>query len=207
MRLLGLDEAGRGPVLGPLVVGAFLIDAGAEASLWAAGARDSKRLSAARRVAVRAALEELGTWDVRVVSATDIDTGNLNRLEEDAVVDLVHAHAPDIVQLDALGAPRTLPALQARLSARCPGVTTWVIEPKADANHAAVASASIFAKTTRDAAMEALTDAWGALGSGYPSDPKTRAWLTRHAATGDDWPAFVRTRWSTIQQLAQRDLF
>jgi ribonuclease HII len=42
----------------------------------------------------------------------------------------------------------------------------------------------------------------GDLGSGYPSDPVTRAWLTKHAATGAPWPDFVRTRWGTIQNLA-----
>jgi ribonuclease HII len=207
MRVLGLDEAGRGSVLGPLVVGGFLYEGDGDEALRAAGADDSKALTPARRDRARGALGALGAWDTRVIPADVIDGGNLNTLEEDAFVDLVRAFAPDRVLLDAPVAPAGIPRLRARLVART-GVGDWVIEPKADATYAIVGAASIFAKTTRDAAMEAIAAEIGvALGSGYPSDPLTRAWLAARVADGAALPAFVRTRWGTIEALRQQALF
>lgn len=81
------------------------------------------------------------------------------------------------------------------------------MEPKADANFPACGAASIFAKTHRDAHIDALREEHGDFGSGYPSDPKTRGWLEEHARTGEPWPAFVRTRWSTIDNISQQLLF
>ncbi|MBW2254535.1 MAG: ribonuclease HII, partial [Deltaproteobacteria bacterium] len=193
MRLLGIDEAGRGCVFGPLVVAAFLVESTVEATLWDVGAADSKTLTPERRTALRAALEGLGVATIRRIEPEAIDKGNLNRLEEDAIVDLVLESRPDRVVVDALGHPRTLEATVERLRARVePEVRAeWVMEPKADANHAPVAAASIFAKTTRDQALDALREEWGLLGSGYPSDPVTRAWLAEWCRGGKPWPHFV----------------
>lgn len=208
MRIMGIDEAGRGCVLGPLVVGSFVVDGVSDEVLRQAGANDSKAMSAKRRVAARTALQPLGQPRVVLVPATAIDTGNLNHLEEDAIVQMVLEAQPDLVYMDALGHPRTLPALEARLSAAVgrPELR-WVIEPKADATYPVVGAASIFAKTTRDQVLVDLELTWGALGSGYPSDPTTRRWLSAHAASRQDWPPFVRTRWQTVKDLAQQALF
>lgn len=209
MRILGIDEAGRGCVLGALFVGAFVHEGDPEA-LRAVGVRDSKRLSAKKRTTIRAALDDLGTPDLRLVTANAIDDGNLNALEEEAIVDLVRTHRPDRVELDALGHPKTLPALMERLDTALAGEgldIEWVIEPKADGTWPTCGAASIVAKTARDAALEELAATWGALGSGYPSDPVTRAWLTAHAASGAPWPDFVRTRWGTITDIAQQVMF
>ncbi len=205
MRLLGIDEAGRGCILGPLVVGAFLAE-GPEQALRDAGADDSKRLSAARRTAARAALRSLGVAETRLISAEAIDRGNLNTLEEDAIVELVVQLRPDRLVLDALGPVRTLAATAERMAKRWRphGVNPEIVfEPKADAKHPVCGAASIFAKTTRDQLLDDLRPSWGALGSGYPSDPTTRAWLVAHASSGAPWPSFVRTRWATIENLAQ----
>jgi ribonuclease HII len=209
MRVLGIDEAGRGCVLGPLVVAGFLAEVDDDA-LLAAGAADSKSLSAARREERREALASLGQPDVREITASDIDAGNLNKLEEDVIVDLIRTWRPDHVIIDALGHPKTLPATMTRLLSQLTDLDptpTIVMEPKADANHPPVGAASIFAKTHRDARIAALRESHGDFGSGYPSDPKTRGWLVEVAATGADWPSFVRTRWSTVSTIAQQVLF
>lgn len=208
MRVLGIDEAGRGCVLGPLVVGAFLADLEREPDLWDAGAADSKALSADKRVEVRGRLVALGTHQVREIQPEVIDGESLNVLEEQVIAELVREYRPDRVIVDALGAPKSLPKAIERLKAAS-GVTKaqWIVEPKADANHATVAAASIFAKTWRDARIEELMARWGALGSGYPSDPVTKTWLRGWAETGKPWPAFVRTKWRTIEVLAQQSLF
>ena len=77
------------------------------------------------------------------------------------------------------------------------------IQPKADANFPHCGAASIFAKVARDAAIAAL----GEVGSGYPSDPVTRAWLTGFIQRGESFPSCVRTRWGTIENLRQQTLF
>lgn len=207
---MGIDEAGRGCVLGDLVIGAFVCDDPDDHDLRDAGATDSKALSAPRRVAARAALQALGTAHLRRITPRQIDAENLNRLEEAAILELVRHARPDVVYLDALGHPRTLPALAERLHAQLPPDlqhVCWTIEPKADANYPVVGAASIFAKTVRDEALQELIDAFGELGSGYPGDPKTRAWLIEWSRTGAPWPAFVRTRWATIADLAQPALW
>lgn len=207
MKVLGVDEAGRGCVLGDLVVGGFLYEGDDPTVLTAAGAADSKALSAKKRVAAREALRELGIPELVRITPARIDAGNLNLLEEEAIASLVRGFRPDRVIVDALGHPSTLPKVQARLEAAvAPHVCEWLIVPKADRDHPVVGAASIFAKTARDEALHALEDTWGPLGSGYPSDPKTRSWLERHADGGQPWPSFVRTRWGTVQALAQRSL-
>ena len=209
MRVLGIDEAGRGCVLGPMAVASYLVDVEGEGALWKAGAADSKTLTAAQRTEVRERLVALGTAQVRLVEATQIDAANMNHLEEVVIADLVREARPDRVVIDALGHPRTLAAVCARLQDMV-GTNvrpTWIMEPKADANHPTVAAASIFAKTTRDAALAELESQWGPLGSGYPHDPHTRAWLTEWSRSGKPWPSFVRTRWDTIGKIAQQAMF
>lgn len=208
MRVLGIDEAGRGCVFGPLVVAGFVVDDVDGIDLIAAGAGDSKGMSAKKRLAARSALAELGQADVREISARAIDHGNLNQLEEEAIAELVRRWKPDRVEIDALGPPSSIPKVIARLEALVGdrAERTWLMEPKADANHPVVGAASVFAKTTRDAHLEALKIEFGELGSGYPSDPKVKAWLHAWNATGRDWPPFVRTRWGTVTALAQQTL-
>lgn len=209
MRVLGIDEAGRGCVFGDLVVAGFLAVTPDEDALRAAGAADSKALTHARRVEARARLREMGEVQVRRVAPRDIDDGNINALEEAAIVDIVIASRPDHVFVDALGHPSALPRIVTRILDQLPDDLrpTFTMAPKADATWAVVGAASIFAKTVRDELLDELRPTWGELGSGYPSDPKTRAWLDEWARKGEAWPSFVRTRWSTVSERAQTSLF
>ncbi len=203
--LLGIDEAGRGCVLGDLVVGAFFIPSLDDEPLRRAGATDSKRLRPSRRTAIRETLARLGQARTVNIEPAAIDAGNLNVLEEEAILSLIRAFEPERVLIDALGHPRTLPRFVARLrDALGPRPPTIITEPKADARYPVVGAASIVAKTHRDALLDALRRQWGALGSGYPSDPTTRAWLEAHARTGAPWPPFVRTRWGTVRSLTPK---
>jgi ribonuclease HII len=202
MRILGLDEAGRGCVLGPLVVGGFLFDGPDQGALRAAGAADSKALTPRRRQGALPRLLALGQLHTRRVEPAEIDEGNLNELEILAFIDLARTLRPDRVYLDAPVHPRGIPRLRARL-VHDTGVADWVVEPKADVNWPVVGAASIGAKLERDAAIEAL----GPVGSGYPSDPVTRALLVQLIRGGEPLPAWVRGRWGTIDLLRQQALF
>jgi ribonuclease HII len=205
LRTLGIDEAGRGCVLGALYVAGFVVDDVDDSALTKAGACDSKAISAVKRLAAREKLRPLGQPDVRPIPPFAIDENSLNALEEDVIVALIDRWKPDRVIIDALGHPRSLPGIVKRLAARAP-CAEWIMEPKADATYPVVGAASIFAKTHRDEALDELATRFGVLGSGYPSDPETKAWLAAHHATGEPWPAFVRTKWATITNFAQQSL-
>ena len=202
MRLLGLDEAGRGCVLGPLVVGAFCTESG-QTRLRKAGADDSKVLSPERRHEVRSKLLPMGEHAVHHVSPQTIDVTNINRLEEEAFVALILQFRPDRVYIDAPVHPRGIPNFVARLRTRLWPELQIVAECKADSTHAVVGAASIFAKVARDAEIHAL----GEVGSGYPHDPVTRAWLRGFVDRNEPFPPCVRTRWGTIGFLRQMSLF
>ncbi|GDX83056.1 ribonuclease HII [Deltaproteobacteria bacterium] len=202
MRILGLDEAGRGCVLGPLLVGAFCFEGEDQSPLRAAGAADSKAISAHKREVALARLQTLGQVRTLRIEPPEIDEGNLNELELRCFVDHALHFRPDRVYLDAPVHPRGIPKVRARLI-RETGILDWIIEPKADATYPVVGAASIGAKVERDAAIAAL----GAVGSGYPSDPVTRDLLAKMLASGEPLPAWVRSRWGTIDALRQQNLF
>lgn len=221
MRILGLDEAGRGSVLGPLVVGAFaweltsataLRDVLAQAPLRQAGADDSKLLRPKVRDRVRASLEALGQGRVLEISPARIDQGNLNQLEEECFVRLALELRPERIYLDAPCHPRAIPALVRRLEAALVAgglpAPEMVVEPKADGTWPVVGAASIFAKTSRDAAIAALQqEADQDPGSGYPSDPVTRRFIQGFLTRGEPLPSCVRSRWGTIEALRQQSMF
>jgi len=207
MRLLGLDEAGRGCVLGPLVVGGFLWTDGSDDPLREAGADDSKKLSAKKRAAVLERIAKMGTGFLREASPADIDAENINTLEEAAFASIILEARPDHVIIDAPCHPRGIANFQTRLTARLAEAgmapPTFTIEPKADGNYPVCGAASIFAKVHRDAQIEAL----GSVGSGYPSDPITRSWIQGFMQRGEDLPDCVRKRWGTIDALRQQTMF
>jgi ribonuclease HII len=203
--VLGLDEAGRGCVLGPLVVGAYFCDEAVLAELKVAGVTDSKALSAKRRVAFRALLPAHGTGRVLEVTPAQIDARNINVLEEEMFIAHIVHFKPAAVFLDAPVHPRGIPRLKARMQQTLlrHGLSpTLLIEPKADLNYTVVGAASIYAKVYRDAHITAL----GPVGSGYPSDPKTRAWLKGFFERDEPLPPCVRTRWATVETLRQQAL-
>ncbi len=203
MKWLGMDEAGRGAVLGPLVVGGYCIGDHLVAALRAAGATDSKVLSAKRREALIVPLSALGEALLVHITPEEIDGENINTLEEQAFADLILRFRPDGVIIDAPCHPKAIPQFTERLLARLDYVPELVIEPKADLNHAPCGAASIFAKVSRDAAIAEL----GEVGSGYPSDPVTRSWIQGHLRRDAPLPSCVRKRWGTIAALSQGELF
>lgn len=187
-----------------MVVGACWMDAARVGELTRAGATDSKQLSHKQRVARREALAAIAGHAVRALSPAQIDAGNLNALEEEVFAELILAARPDKVIIDAPCNPNGIPAFKRRLLSRLGYAPELVVEPKADLNHAPCGAASIFAKVDRDAAITALGPE---VGSGYPSDPVTRAWLQGFLTRGEPLPGCVRQRWGTLDALRQQALF
>lgn len=202
---LGLDEAGRGCVLGDLVVGGFFMNDEHLQMLKDTGATDSKKLSQRKREQILKQLPAIGTCSKRHITPAEIDEGNLNQLEEAAFISLILEHKPNTVIIDAPTHPRGIPAVQQRLIVALQvdpyyqnhPLPNFIIEPKADLNYPAVSAASIVAKVQRDNDLVAHQ----VEGSGYPSDPKTRQWLKNFIRAGQEFPACVRKRWGTIDNL------
>lgn len=216
MWLAGIDEAGRGPCLGPLVVGVVQIPQADSKLLEDAGITDSKLLSPVRREELYDWLQKQKVtrgWTVSSMSAEPVmidewmAAGSLNGLEVDlfassanlAISKKQRAERGTLV-LDAcdVNAPRFGDLVASRL-------TGWpwqnwriISEHGADTNHAVVGAASIVAKVERDRAVNELKEELGIdIGSGYPSDPKTQRSLTK-LLEGQMPHDSLRWKWKTI---------
>lgn len=204
--VLGIDEAGRGPVLGPLVVGGFLVPTDRVASLPELGVRDSKELTAAERTRIFEALGAVGERHHVVLAPSEIDTavrsGRLNDLEARTFARLVRKTRPEIAYVDACD---PVAARFGRTVAAYANVPTRVVSRhKADRDFPVVGAASIVAKVLRDRAIDRLRQELGTdPGSGYPSDPTTRAFLADLLRRGER-PGYVRHSWQTTKDLLPR---
>ncbi|KAJ7931521.1 ribonuclease H-like domain-containing protein [Mycena leptocephala] len=226
--ILGVDEAGRGPVLGPLVYGVAYCPVAYKDQLDELGFADSKTLTAETRSTLldtlRSDPDNLG-WSVRVISPQAISSGmlrrpptNLNVQSQDATVLLIQEVLKKGIELtevyvDALGTTTTY---QAYLSSRFPGIS-FTVESKADDKFKIVGAASVAAKVTRDACIESwvfeenlnpdgVAGNWDTdLGSGYPSDPKTKTWLRNSIEPVFGMPKIVRFSWSTVKVLLEKE--
>lgn len=201
-RWCGIDEAGRGPVLGPLVVGAVAIESGRLAELEALGLADSKALKPDVRVRLDGEIRGLADVRLRILDPLVVDEATrrngLNGLEAAAMADLLRELGPARAWVDGL---TSKPAKFGRqLEGLChPRPVRIVAESKADAKYALVMAASIVAKVARDAAIAAIAAEHGDVGSGYPGDPRTICYLEACAKRGS-WPKFVRQSWSTLSR-------
>ncbi|MHB8606337.1 MAG: ribonuclease HII [Thermoplasmatota archaeon] len=204
--LAGADEAGRGPVLGPLVVGA--VACASDEPLRALGVRDSKQLSPARREALDAEIRRVARVALRVVPAEELNARmpreNLNEIEVAAFGDALRALAPPgsegvrVAWVDACDVDAARFGARVARLAGCAVVS----QHKADANHALVAAASIVAKVERDRLIAALAREVGAdIGSGYPHDARTIAFLGSWFAERRTLPPFARREWKTCARL------
>ncbi len=203
----GIDEAGRGPVMGPLVVAGVAVED--PQRLSDLGCRDSKALHPGKREAIHRLLRrDTGVRiAVRVVDAAGLDAerrggSTLNEIEAARFIEIARELGCRRVVVDAadVDAPRFGRTVAAGLD---PGIEV-VSEHKADATHATVAAASIVAKVTRDEAVAELgrrleRKLGRQLGSGYPSDPKTRAFLAAWIAQFGELPEGCRATWATAR--------
>jgi len=194
---IGADEAGKGPVLGPMVAAAVR----APASTLPAGVDDSKRLAPARR---RELADQIRSADavsvgVAVISPTRIDDPetDMNGLtvagQVEAIADVAHDDDSVVVDAGDVDAER----FGRRVAAGVDAAVTVRSEHRADENHAHVAAASVVAKVVRDSRVEALAETYGDLGSGYPSDEQTRTFLAAYVRDHGELPGCARASWST----------
>ncbi len=202
---LGVDEAGRGPVLGPLVVAAVLAGHEEMTALERVGVTDSKKLSPGRRVVLADQIRSLArATAVRVLEPPLIDEyrsgGRLDYLEVEATASLARELGGDLLVADALGAGGRTHRLRLERELARPDVRI-LAENRADARFSVVAAASILAKTIRDEQIAQIAEEYGEVGSGYPSDPTTVRFLETWRDSGRPLPPFVRKSWATILRI------
>ena len=206
--VLGLDEAGRGSVLGPLVVGGFLAHATDLDQLAGIGVKDSKLLTPVRREELFRDLARLGRRASVVLAPATIDAyvrhGRLNDLEARTFARVVRRTRPSCTYVDACDTnARRFGDAVARWARVRPA--SVIARHKADRDLPIVAAASIVAKVVRDRAIARLAGELDQpIGSGYPSDLVTREFV-RKTLEGPEAPRpWLRWSWSTTETLKPR---
>lgn len=212
----GVDEAGRGSIIGPLVVAGISVRKSRLAELKTMGVRDSKTLTPAARLRLFGEIIEMaGAVSVRMVEPGEVD-GNvmqrgLNRLEARMMANVIDSIDADEVYVDSCDVN---PSRYRQSIRKC-----LVTAPRklhsihhADSISVAVSAASIIAKVTRDREVHKIRSKYGAgIGSGYPSDRKTMEFIRNWVAEKGEAPDFARRSWKPLRQMldgiAQRTLY
>jgi len=204
--IAGVDEAGRGPVIGPLVVCCAFCSRDDEKLLKKAGPKDSKKLSPKQREELYKQLKKFCTFRWIAIGAEDLNElmkeNSLNDIEAKVMADLIKKIGEADVMIDM--PDRYSWTFRKRMEKF--GVTRFEAEHKADEQYPIVAAASICAKIVRDSKIEEIKKRTCDFGSGYPSDVKTLETL-RDKEKRKMLAPFIRKRWKTIDDLSQTKLF
>lgn len=221
--IMGVDEAGRGPVLGPMVYAVAYCRKSYQDSVIIPNYLfdDSKKLTDpvrrqlfSKMYGESCEIEQIG-YATTVITPLDISTGmnrfpptkqyNLNEQAHDVTMALIQGVLDRGVKLshvyiDTVGPPSSY---QKKLQERFPNIS-FTVEKKADALYCMVSVASVIAKVTRDLLIESL--GYENIGSGYPGDPNTKKWLRDMQSPLMGWPHnVVRFSWQTAKTLLEEN--
>ena len=195
----GVDEAGKGPVVGSMFVAAVR----APRAALPDGIDDSKRLTDAKREALADRLRSDDRVAIGIAEITPdrIDAGNMNDLAVAAHAEAIDtvAESGDHGRCDA--ADVDAERFGNRVEDRADTDVTIEATHGADAADALVGAASVVAKSERERHVETLGERFGELGSGYPSDPVTRTFLRQYFLDHGRFPPPTRTSWSTCASI------
>ena len=209
--IAGVDEAGRGCVIGPLVVAGILLKAENLPVLQKLGVKDSKLLNKKKREALTPKiLKVIESHHIIRLQPKEIDhvvnsgrkLHKLNRLEAETMAQIINQLKPDEAYVDAADVleERFKHHIQERLTVK----TALISKHKADRIYPAVSAASIIAKVARDDEIATLTAQHGDFGTGYLTDPKTMTFLKQLLKANGEYPDFVRKSWKPAKR-AQND--
>jgi ribonuclease HII len=211
MIVSGVDEAGRGSVIGPLVVAGVLFEEKDLDKLVDLGVRDSKLLSPQKRIELAIKIRKIALIchamfltpaEIDVVVESRRKLHKLNRLEAKAMAKIITILKPDLVYVDASD------VLAERFGEHIAELLDFtpkiVSEHKADLTYPIVSAASIIAKVERDQAISQLQNRYGNLGCGYPTDPKTIKFLEDWKIKFGVYPDFVRKSWKTAKRIERK---
>jgi len=209
----GVDDAGRGCIIGPLVLAGVALEESQISKLNGIGVRDSKTLSPSARIRLYPLIKDLAYKVVSVkVPPEEVDKYvarrkkyiKLNLLEAEAAAKVVEELEADLVYIDASDTdPERFKKNVVALIKRRVEV---ISEHNADKTYPIVSAASIVAKVERDAEIARLRERYGNFGSGYPADPNTIAFLREWLGKHGEIPPFARKTWKTWRRLVDRRL-
>ena len=209
--IAGVDEAGRGPMIGPMVICGILVDSDRIHELVEIGAKDSKTLTHKRRLVLKKQIEKITSKiEIRTVSAADIDRlrkrTTLNEIEVTEFASIAKALNPQEIYLDAADViAERFGSKIGELSGIASKGAKIVSEHKADAKYPIVSAASIIAKVERDQAIERFHQKHGDFGSGYPNDPKTVKFVKRLVRNGEKLPPIIRKSWESVRRIVAEE--
>lgn len=209
MLIAGIDEAGRGPAVGPLVLAVAVIEKRDEDELLKIGVKDSKQLSEKQRNAqfgkIKGALSEFATIHILPEEIDSLrDRKSLNEIEAMKIGALLNGlkKRPSVLYVDAPD------VIEENFAERIRKYVSYDLaiksEHKADVNYPIVSAASIIAKVERDAEIEKLSKEHGEMGSGYPHDERTIKFLEKWLEKNKALPKFARASWDTNKTLIDR---
>ncbi len=207
MLMLGIDDAGRGPVIGPMVLAGVLADEKTIRAFKRLGVKDSKLLTAKKREYFAEIIKQKAEFfQVELAFPDEIEKRNhsgidLNKLEAIKMADIINKINKGLKKIKVI------------IDCPSPGIRKWtdflktrihnlstleiVSEHKADKNYVIVAAASIIAKSIREKEMDKLREKYGKeIGSGYCTDPATCKFLEKYAAKHKKDGLFRKT-WTT----------
>jgi ribonuclease HII len=196
--ICGVDEAGKGSVLGPMVIAAV---AAADEDIFSdLTIRDSKTHSAKERERLAAIIRKRCRVTTVKIDAQEIDAIRLE-MTMNACVARAHAQAinklgPKTAYVDACDVNefRYAEMVRGHLTRQCEIVS----EHHADSTFVIVSAASIIAKVARDKEILKLAKTYGAIGSGYPADPVTVSYLSSYIDEHRHPPPIARKSWKTV---------
>lgn len=207
-KIIGVDDAGRGCVIGPLVICGISVDEDLVGELIGMGVKDSKMLTRERRERLYDLITSLGTkYEVVKIPPRKIDVyvkrkkkhEKLNKLEAINMAEVINRLEGDIAIVDACDV--NISVFYNQVYKRLKKGVRLVVAHKADRLYPVVSAASIIAKVERDREIDALKKRYGDFGSGYPSDKKTveflRSWIESYGML----PPIVRKSWKTVKRL------
>jgi ribonuclease H, mammalian HI/archaeal HII subfamily len=208
---IGVDEAGRGPLIGDMVVAGVLSDGNKLKDLEMQGLVESKQLNAETRSTFYKKAIKHGVVVVAVyVPPWRIDNENLNKLEEEQIKWILKVFSKIIPGLgvdevkvfidEVKGSAQKIESAARELFSKYRLV--FQMEPEADAKYSPVALASIFAKVMRDRNLDVLKKLHGDFGSGYSADPLTISWVKMNYKSSIKPPLFIRRSWRNLRNLA-----
>ena len=206
MLVCGVDEAGRGSMLGPLVVAGIAVEKSKISRLSEIGVKDSKKLSAKSRESLyKQIIKIVDDYAISKATPKQIDIAvnqhKLNNLESIHMAKVIQKLEPSVSYVDScdVNAMRFGKELAKMCNSKIKSYH------HADARFVVVSAASIIAKVTRDRAIARLAKD-NPVGSGYPSDSKTVTFVRDWFAKNRQLPEFVRKSWAPAKLIVSQPL-
>lgn len=200
--ICGVDEAGRGPVIGPMVVVGLMVED--DKALRIMKVKDSKKLTPARREELAVEINQVAKHEMVIASADDIDTlrqtFTMNVIESKMFATVIERLGAKLAYVDAADVNED--EFKNQILRELKNPVRIVSKHGADDLYPVVSAASILAKTKRDALVDEIRKELGEeIGSGYPSDQKTidflKKWYTEHG----EMPPHTRKSWKTVNRV------